>query len=111
MRGSRAILYAERLSELTSQLSELEDLRNLVEEAERTACGVPPLRLTYPPLRRVRRRERGRFVCSPPSPRATKRECRSYQPPRQRQPSRLDFAGAIPRRMVGFLLKTSPSAG
>ena len=58
MRGSRAILYAERVSELTSQLSELEDLRDLVEEAERSARGVPPLRLTHPPSRRVRRRER-----------------------------------------------------
>src|SRR3954464_8512579 len=34
MRGSRAIRYAERLSELTSHLSELADLRDLVEEAE-----------------------------------------------------------------------------
>ena len=59
MRGSRAILYAERLSELTSQLSELEDLRDLVQEAERSARGVPPLRLAHPPSRRVRRRERG----------------------------------------------------
>jgi hypothetical protein len=59
MRGSRAILYAERLSDLTSQLSELEDLRDLVEEAERSAGGVPPLRLAHPPSRRVRRRERG----------------------------------------------------
>jgi hypothetical protein len=59
MRSSRAILYAERLSELTSQLSELADLRDLVEEAERSARGVPPLRLTHPPSRRVRRRERG----------------------------------------------------
>lgn len=41
MRGSRAILYVEQLSELTSQLSELEDLRGLVDEAERHARGVP----------------------------------------------------------------------
>jgi hypothetical protein len=59
MRGSRAILYAERLSELTSQLSELEYLRGLVEEAERIARGVAPLRLTHPTSRRVRRREPG----------------------------------------------------
>jgi hypothetical protein len=57
MRGSRAILYAQRLSELTSQLSELEDLRNVVEEAERRAHGVPPLRLTHPPSRRLRSRK------------------------------------------------------
>jgi hypothetical protein len=58
MRGSRAILY-ERLSELASQLSELEDLRDLVEEAERSARGVPPLRLTHPPSRRLRSRNPG----------------------------------------------------
>ncbi len=33
MRSSRAILYAQGLGELTSQLSELEYLRGLVEEA------------------------------------------------------------------------------
>jgi hypothetical protein len=59
MRSSRAILYAQRLSELTSQLSELEYLRGLVEEAERSARGVPPLRLTHPASRRLRRREPG----------------------------------------------------
>ena len=59
MRSSRAVLCAQRLSELTSQLSELEYLRGLVEQAERRARGVPPLRLTHPPSRRVRRRERG----------------------------------------------------
>jgi hypothetical protein len=58
MRSSRAILYAQRLSELTSQLSELEYLRGLVEEAER-ARGVPPLRLTHPASRRLRSREPG----------------------------------------------------
>jgi hypothetical protein len=59
MRGSRAILYAERLSELTSQLSELEYLRGLVEEAERSAHAVPPLRLTHPASRRLRSRKPG----------------------------------------------------
>ena len=59
MRGSRAILYVEQLSELTSQLSELEDLRGLVEEAERSARGVPPIRLTHPASRRLRTREPG----------------------------------------------------
>jgi hypothetical protein len=57
MRGSRAIVYAERLIELTSQLSELEYLRRLVGEAERSARGVPPLRLTHPALRRLRSRK------------------------------------------------------
>src|SRR4051794_11988889 len=56
MRSSRAILCAQRLSELISQLSELEDLRGLVEEAERSARGVPPLCLTHP-ARRLRRRK------------------------------------------------------
>lgn len=58
MRSSRPIFCARRLSELISQLSELEDLRDLVEEAERSARGVPPLRWTHPPSRRVRRGER-----------------------------------------------------
>jgi len=58
MRSSRPIFCAQRLSELISQLSELEDLRVLVEEAERSARGVPPLGLTHPASRRVRRRER-----------------------------------------------------
>jgi hypothetical protein len=57
MRSSRAILYAQRLSELTSQLSELEYIRGLVEEAERSARSVPPLRLTHPASRRLRTRE------------------------------------------------------
>jgi hypothetical protein len=57
MRSSRAILYAQRLSELTSQLSELEDIRGLVDEAERRARGAPPLRLTRPASRRLRSRE------------------------------------------------------
>jgi hypothetical protein len=59
MRSSRAILYAQRLSALTSQLSELEYLRDVVEEAERSARGVPPLRLTHPASRRLRSREPG----------------------------------------------------
>jgi hypothetical protein len=56
MRGSRAILY-ERLSELASQLSELEDLRDLVEEAERCARGVPPLCLRRLATRHLRSRK------------------------------------------------------
>ena len=81
MRGSRAILYAERVSELTSQLSELEDLRDLVEEAERSARGVPPLRLTLPPSHRVRRRERGALSVRLRRHAPLSGECRSYQPP------------------------------
>jgi hypothetical protein len=59
MRSSRAILYAQRLSELTSQLSELEYLRSLVDAAERRARGARPLRLTRPASRRLRSREPG----------------------------------------------------
>jgi len=56
MRSSRAILYLQRLGELASQLSELEDLRSLVEDAERDARGAPALR----PRRHASRRLRGR---------------------------------------------------
>jgi hypothetical protein len=55
MRSSRAMRYAERLSELSSQLLDLEDLRKLVEDAERSARRAPT-RLTYA-LRRPRTRE------------------------------------------------------
>ena len=54
MRSSRAMLYAERLSNLTSQLVKLEDLRRLVEGAERRARGAPPSRLTRPAPSRSR---------------------------------------------------------
>ena len=41
MRSSRAIIYLQRLGELASQLSELEDLRGLVEDAERSTRAAP----------------------------------------------------------------------
>jgi len=47
MRSSRAILYLQRLGELASQLSELEDLRSRVEDAERVARGAPALRFSH----------------------------------------------------------------
>lgn len=39
MRSSRSMLYAQRLSKLSSELAELEDLRGLVEKAERKVRG------------------------------------------------------------------------
>jgi hypothetical protein len=57
MRDSRAMLYAQRLNDISSQLSELEYLRGLVEEAERRARGAPPLRLTRSGSRHLRSRE------------------------------------------------------
>ena len=59
MRSFRAMLYAQRLSELCSQLSDLEDLRGLVEDAERSARSAPGLRLTHHSSRRLRSRKRG----------------------------------------------------
>lgn len=59
MRSSRSMLYAQRLSELGSQLSELEDLRGLVEKAERNASGSPALCLARHASRRLRSREPG----------------------------------------------------
>jgi hypothetical protein len=56
MRSSRATLYLQRLGEFVSQLTELEDLRSLVEDAERDARGAPALR----PSRHASRRLRGR---------------------------------------------------
>jgi len=53
------MLYAQRLSELCSQLSDLEALRGLVEDAERSARGAPALRLTHQASRRLRSREPG----------------------------------------------------
>lgn len=59
MRSSRAILYLQRLGELASQLSELEDLRSLVEDAERVARGAPALRSRRHASRRLRGRDLG----------------------------------------------------
>lgn len=59
MRSSRAILYLQRLGELASQLSELEDLRSLVEDAERVAGGAPALRSRRHASRRLRGRDLG----------------------------------------------------
>jgi hypothetical protein len=59
MRSFRAILYLQRLGELASQLSDLEDLRRLVEDAERSTHGAPELRRTHHALRRRRSREPG----------------------------------------------------
>lgn len=58
MRSSRAMLYLQRLGELASQLSELEDLRGLVEDAERSA-RVPALRSRRHASRRLRGRDVG----------------------------------------------------
>jgi len=71
MRSSRAILYLQRLDELASQLSELEDLRSLVEDAER-ARGAPALRTRRHAPRRLQRRDLGALSvrlrrCTPPS--------------------------------------------
>lgn len=71
MRSSRAMLYAQRLSELSSQLSDLEDLRDLVEDAERSARGAPALRSTHRASRPFRIRE----------PRAHSVRLRRYAPP------------------------------
>lgn len=44
MQKTRAVLLARRLNELSTSLSELEDLRAQIEEAERRAHGRPRLR-------------------------------------------------------------------
>lgn len=59
MRSSRAMLYRQQLGELASQLSELEDLRSLVEDAERVARGAPALRSRRHASHRLRGRDRG----------------------------------------------------
>lgn len=59
MRSSRAMLYLQRLGELASQLSELENLRGLVEDAERSARGTSPLRYRLHAWRRRRGRDFG----------------------------------------------------
>jgi hypothetical protein len=52
MRSARGILFAQRLIELTSQLSELEDLRDRVENAERRVRrSMPGPRLVRPASR------------------------------------------------------------
>ena len=43
MQADHATLLVERFNDLSSQLSDLKDLRLKVEEAERRACIVPPL--------------------------------------------------------------------
>lgn len=58
MRSSRARLYLQRLGELAHQFSELEDLRGLVEEAERRARGA----LASRPRRHASCRLRGRSL-------------------------------------------------
>lgn len=50
MKSSRGLLFAQRLNELNSRLSELEELRERIKEAERRACGAPSLQST-PKLR------------------------------------------------------------
>lgn len=59
MRSSRAMLYLQRLGELASRLSELEDLRGLVEDAERSARGASALRSGCHVSRRLRGRDLG----------------------------------------------------
>jgi len=64
MRSSRAILYAQRLSELGSQLTNLEDLRSQVDDAEQSARGASGLQLTSHASRHLRSRE----SCDLPAP-------------------------------------------
>lgn len=59
MRSSRATIYLQRLGEFASQLSELEDLRGLVEEAERSAGVAVALRSGRSSSRRRRFRDLG----------------------------------------------------
>ena len=54
MQGYRSILLVQRLNDLVCQLSELEDLRLKVQEAERRASAVPALQ--SPPSTRWQRR-------------------------------------------------------
>lgn len=53
------MLYLQRLGELASQLSELENLRGLVEDAERSARGASPWRSRRHAWRRRRGRDFG----------------------------------------------------
>lgn len=59
MRSSRAMLHLQRLGELASQLLELEDLRSLVEDAERVARGASALRSRRHASRRLQGRDLG----------------------------------------------------
>jgi hypothetical protein len=55
MQGNHLILLAQRLNDLSSQLSDLENLRLEVAEAERRASAVPSLQSppsTHSPPRR-----------------------------------------------------------
>ena len=54
MQGYRSILLVQRLNELVCQLSELEDLRLKVQEAERHASAVAALH--SPPSTQSQRR-------------------------------------------------------
>jgi hypothetical protein len=58
MQSYRSILLVQRLNDLVCQLSELEDLRLKVKEAERSASAVPALR-SPPSTRSQRRRAAG----------------------------------------------------
>jgi DNA repair exonuclease SbcCD ATPase subunit len=44
MKSSRGLLFAQRLNELNSQLSQLEELRAQIKEAEQRVSGAPTLR-------------------------------------------------------------------
>jgi len=59
MRSSRAMLYGQLLSELISQLSDLEELRSQVEDAEQSRRTAAGSRLTHHASRRLRNREPG----------------------------------------------------
>lgn len=54
MQGYRSILLVQRLNDLFSQLSDLEDLRHRVQEAERRVSSVPALQ--SPPSTQSQRR-------------------------------------------------------
>ena len=65
------MLYARRLGELSCQMSELEDLRDIVEAAERSARGAPPMRkLAHQTPHILRRRKPGALLP------ATEQACR-----------------------------------
>ncbi|WP_247531449.1 hypothetical protein, partial [Bradyrhizobium sp. 162] len=46
MKSSRGLLFAQRLNELSSQLSQLEELRAQIKEAERRVSSAPTVRST-----------------------------------------------------------------
>jgi len=79
MQRSRAMLYAQRLSELGSQLTDLEDLRSQVDNAEHSARGVAAgLQLTSQATRHLRSREPVTLSTLPPLP--ANKPCRTSQP-------------------------------